>query len=74
MVNRVVLNQVLARTDDDDKTRALIEACQRGGEVWFGPGLWQQRPAFRLSISSWRTTDEHIDRAIEVIVRTMKGL
>ena len=69
VVNRVVLNQVLARLGDDDATRALIKACQASGEVWFGPGVWQDRAAFRLSVSSWRTTDAHIERAIETIGR-----
>ena len=69
VLNRVVLNQVLARCDSDEHTVALMKACQSSGDVWFGPGLWQGRPVFRLSVSSWRTTDEAIERAIDVIGR-----
>ena len=74
VLNRVVLNQVLARADTDDRTKALLEACQQSGDVWFGPGAWQGRPAVRLSVSSWRTTDADIERAIDVVRREWRRL
>ena len=64
VLNRVVLNQVLARADNDAETISVREAAQKAGEIWFGPTVWQGRPAFRLSVSSWRTSDADIDRAI----------
>ena len=69
VLNRVVLNQVIARDDRDETTVAIREAAQASGEIWFGPTVWRGRPAFRLSVSSWRTTDEHIERAIELLAR-----
>src|SRR4029453_6200976 len=62
VLNRVVLNQVLVRGDDDRATADIVEAAQDSGEIWFGGTVWQGRPAFRLSFSSWRTTDAHADR------------
>lgn len=62
--NRVVLNQVLVRAGSDAETIAVREAAQKAGEIWFGPTVWEGRPAFRLSVSSWRTSDADIDRAI----------
>jgi aromatic-L-amino-acid decarboxylase len=62
--NRVVLNQVLARAGSDAETIAVREVVQKAGEIWFGPTVWEGRPAFRLSVSSWRTRDADIDRAI----------
>ncbi|MBB1060759.1 pyridoxal phosphate-dependent decarboxylase family protein [Marilutibacter spongiae] len=67
VLNRVVLNQVLARLDDDEATRALQARAVDSGRIWFGPGLWQGRAAFRMSVSSWRTRAEHVDRAIALI-------
>jgi glutamate/tyrosine decarboxylase-like PLP-dependent enzyme len=67
VLNRVVLNQVLVRAGSDEETVAIREAAQGSGEIWFGPTIWQGRPAFRLSISSWRTTDAHIANAIELL-------
>jgi hypothetical protein len=35
--------------------------------VWFGPAVWQGRPAFRISLSSWRTQDRHVERLIALL-------
>lgn len=67
VLNRVVLNQVLVRADSDQQTLAIRIAAQDSGQVWFGPTVWQGRPAFRLSVSSWRTSDADIDRLIELL-------
>ena len=69
VLNRVVLNQVLVRADSDEETVEIREAAQNSGEIWFGQTMWRGRPAFRISISSWRTRDEHIDRAIALLGR-----
>lgn len=67
VLNRVVLNQVLVRADSDEQTDAICVAAQESGQVWFGPTVWQGRPAFRLSVSSWRTTEADIETLIEVL-------
>lgn len=64
VLNEVVLNQVLFRADSDAETVAIREAAVDSGDMWFGGTLWRGRPASRISVSSWRTRDEHIDRAI----------
>ena len=74
VLNRVVLNQVVARADTDQSTTAIREAAQRSGEVWFGPTVWRGQSAFRFSVSSWRTTDTHIDRAIALMKRLRSEL
>ncbi|MET1076611.1 MAG: pyridoxal-dependent decarboxylase [Pseudomonas sp.] len=68
VLNRVVLNQVLVRADSDAQTLAIREAAQASGQVWFGPTLWQGRPAFRLSLSSWRTTDADVDSLATLLI------
>jgi glutamate/tyrosine decarboxylase-like PLP-dependent enzyme len=67
ILNRVVLNQVLVRLPSDDETKALRAAAVATGKIWFGPTVWQGRAAFRLSASSWRTTDADIELAIELL-------
>ena len=69
VLNRVVLNQVLVRAATDASTRAIREAAAASGETWFGPTVWQGRPAFRLSVSSWRTADADIDATIALLAR-----
>ena len=69
VLNRVVLNQVLVRDLDDARTDILREAATASGETWFGPALWQDRRAFRLSISNWRTDTQHIDTLVALLTR-----
>jgi aromatic-L-amino-acid decarboxylase len=67
ILNSVALNQVLARLDNDDKTRALIEAAVSSGKVWFGPTNWDGRAAFRISVTNWQTREEHIRELVKVL-------
>ncbi|AQZ33948.1 pyridoxal-dependent decarboxylase [Pseudomonas sp. LPH1] len=71
VLNRVVLNQVLVRGDTDEQTIAIRQAAQASGEVWFGPTVWQGRPAFRLSLCSWRTEDADVE-ALGALLRRLK--
>jgi len=65
VLNEVVLNQVLVRFDDDDEvTRSVVAAVQRGGEAWLGGTVWEGRAAVRISVSNWSTTEEDIDRLV----------
>jgi glutamate/tyrosine decarboxylase-like PLP-dependent enzyme len=68
--NDVVLNQVLVRFGDDDaRTDAVIEAAQRDGTCWMGGTTWRGKRYMRLSVSSWRTTEDDIDRSAAAILR-----
>src|SRR5581483_896023 len=73
VVNRVVLNQVLARAETDAATVAVREAVEASGEAWFGPTVWQGRPAFRISVSSWRTDDADIERLVALMRQLRQG-
>jgi glutamate/tyrosine decarboxylase-like PLP-dependent enzyme len=74
VLNRVVLNQVLVRADSDEQTIAIRTAAQQSGQVWFGPTVWQGRPAFRLSVSSWRTTDADIETLAQVLTELKRKI
>jgi glutamate/tyrosine decarboxylase-like PLP-dependent enzyme len=64
VLNDVVLNQVLFRFADDATTTGALAAVQAGGEAWMSGTEWDGRPAIRLSVSSWRTTERDVDRAV----------
>ncbi len=64
VLNDVVLNQVLFRFADDATTQRVLAAVQASGEAWMSGTEWDGRPAIRLSVSSWRTTERDVDRAI----------
>ncbi|MEQ9607954.1 MAG: aspartate aminotransferase family protein, partial [Kiloniellaceae bacterium] len=68
ILNEVVLNQVVAAFGDDDRTRRVLTAVQDEGTCWCGGTTWTGRAAMRISVSSWATTDEDIERSIAAIL------
>lgn len=67
VLNDVVLNQVLFRAGSDVQTIAIREAAAASGEIWFGGTVWRGQPASRISVSSWRTRDHHVNAAIQLL-------
>ncbi len=69
ILNDVVLNQVLVRFGDDDEvTRATIAAVQGEGTCWLSGTVWQGRAAMRISVSSWRTSENDVERSAAAIL------
>ena len=73
IVNDVALNQVLVRAATDELTLAMIDAVQADGTCWCGPTSWQGRPAMRVSVSGWATTDDDVEVSAAAIVRASGG-
>jgi len=69
ILNEVVLNQVLVSFGDAARTRQVIERVQRDGTCWCGPTDWQGRTAMRISVSSWATRDEDVERSVAAILK-----
>jgi glutamate/tyrosine decarboxylase-like PLP-dependent enzyme len=69
VLNEVTLNQVLFRCTTDVQTVAVRTAVQQSGEAWFGGAIWQERPAMRVSVSSWRTQDSDVEALLALLVR-----
>ena len=69
ILNDVVLNQVLVSFGDATRTRKVIERVQQDGTCWCGPTEWQGQTAMRISVSSWATQDEDVDRSVAAILR-----
>jgi glutamate/tyrosine decarboxylase-like PLP-dependent enzyme len=74
VLNDVQLNQVLVSFGDADKTRRVIEAIQKDGTCWCGGTVWQGHTAMRISVSSWATTEDDVERSLEAIVRIAADL
>jgi glutamate/tyrosine decarboxylase-like PLP-dependent enzyme len=74
ILNDVVLNQVLVSFGDAEATRRVIREIQRGGICWCGGTEWQGKTAMRISVSSWATTDEDVERSIEAILRIARAV
>jgi len=68
VLNDVVSNQVLVAFGNEERTLRVIDAVQRNGTCWAGVSRWRDRAAMRISVSSWATTDEDVDRTVRAIV------
>lgn len=66
VINEVVFNQVLVAAETEDKTKKIIEYLQKSGECWLGGSTWQGKAVIRISICSWMTTENDIQRTIQL--------
>ena len=72
VLNDVVLNQVLVAFGDAERTRQVIARLQQEGTCWCGGTVWQGQTAMRISISSWATTDEDVERSLDAMLRVAR--
>jgi len=69
VLNDVVLNQVLVSFGEPEVTRRVIAGIQNDGTCWCGGTVWQGRTAMRISVSSWATEAEDVERSLEAMLR-----
>ena len=69
VLNDVVLNQVLVSFGDDQTTRDVLHAVERDGTCWCGGTVWHGRAAMRISVSSWATTEQDVDKSLAAICK-----
>lgn len=75
ILNDVVLNQVLVRFGDDDATtQEVIRRVQEDGTCWLGGTEWHGRSAMRISVSSFRTTADDVERSVTAILRAAESV
>ena len=68
VLNDVVLNQVLVRLGDGDRTREAIARVQQDGTCWLSGTDWNGEHAMRISVSNWRTMPEDVERSAAAIL------
>ena len=69
ILNDVVLNQVLVSFGSEDKTKRVLKAVQDDGTCWCSTSSWDGQTAMRISVSSWATTDDDVERSLAAILR-----
>src|SRR4029077_15309775 len=74
ILNDVVLNQVLVSFGEPAMTQRVVAGIQADGTCWCGGTVWHGRTAMRISVSSWATTDDDVERSLEAILRIARGL
>ena len=73
ILNDVVFNQVLVSFGDAETTERIIRAIQEEGTAWCGGTVWQGQTAMRISVSSWATTEEDVERSLAVMLRIARN-
>ena len=73
-LNEVVINQVLVSFGDAAVTREVIRRIQEEGACWCEVTEWKGKTAMRISVLSWATTGEDVDRSLEAMVRIARGV
>src|SRR5262245_14825736 len=69
VLNDVVLNQVLVSFGESETTTHVICELRRECTCWCGGTVWQGQTAMRISVSSWATTDEDVDKSLAAMLR-----
>ncbi len=68
ILNDVVLNQVLVSFGEPERTNRVIAGIQADGTCWCGGTVWHGRTAVRISVSSWATTDQDVERSLDAML------
>jgi glutamate/tyrosine decarboxylase-like PLP-dependent enzyme len=73
ILNDVVLNQVLVRFGDDERTNRVIARVQEDGTAWMGGTSWHGKAAMRVSVSNWSTTEADADASVQALLRAFEA-
>ncbi len=73
VLNEVVLNQVLVSFGSEDETQRVLKAVQADGTCWCSTASWHGQRAMRISVSSWATTEDDVERSLSAILRAANG-
>ena len=70
VINEVVINQALIAAVGDESGELTADAVQRiqqDGTCWLAATRWRGRPAIRISVCNWRTSEDDICRSAAAI-------
>jgi threonine aldolase len=74
VLNDVVINQVLVSFGPEEITQEVMRRVQEDGTCWCGGTVWQGKTAMRISVSSWATTEEDVEKSLAAILRIARQL
>jgi glutamate/tyrosine decarboxylase-like PLP-dependent enzyme len=74
VINEVVINQTLVAVVGDesgDLTADAVRRIQQDGTCWLAGTSWRGRPAIRISVCNWLTSEDDIRRSADAIRRAV---
>lgn len=82
LVSAAQINQGLVRfvdtksaatdADHDRRTEEVIARILETGEAFFTGTTWQDKRCMRVSVSSWRTNDEDVERSVSAVRQALE--
>lgn len=69
IINDVVFNQVIVACDSDPLTLSTLSKIQQSGECWCGGSKFNGHEVIRISLCSWATTEEDIERSVNTFIK-----
>jgi glutamate/tyrosine decarboxylase-like PLP-dependent enzyme len=73
VLNEVAFTQVCVSFGSDERTEAVVRGMLEDGTAWMSGSRWHGRSVLRISISSWATTDEDVERSLDALRRVAAG-
>ena len=74
VLNQVVFNQVVVACDFPEETKAVLDHIQASEDLWCGGSVWKDRPVIRISVCSWATGDNDIERAASAFAGALESV
>ncbi len=60
--------------DHDAHTEAVMQAINATGELFVSGTTWRGMRAMRISVVSWKTSEEDVERAVAAVARVLEAL
>jgi glutamate/tyrosine decarboxylase-like PLP-dependent enzyme len=74
ILNDVIINQVLVSFGSAEENEKIISEIQQEGTCWVGGSKMKGKSVMRISVSSWATTDEDVEKSLDVIIKIAKRI
>ncbi|MDH3649652.1 MAG: aminotransferase class V-fold PLP-dependent enzyme [Saprospiraceae bacterium] len=68
ILNDVVFNQLIVAGGSEQETMKILANIQQSGDCWCGGSTWQGESIIRVSVCSWATTENDINRTVAAFV------
>lgn len=72
VLNDVIFNQVLVCCETDETTIKTMERIQELRDCWVGGSIWNDKKVIRISVCSWATTEEDVNRSVASFSQALK--
>lgn len=63
VLNEIDFNQIVVCCNSDELTSQVMQHIQQSGDCWVGHAMWKNKRVIRISICSWATTKDDINRS-----------